>query len=120
MEGLGDLADPLDAADELIARAQVTWWVPASPDARGRAREEQVAGQQRSDRGYVRDQRGEGKDHLGGRLRLHRLAVQLALEPHVARAELVGRHNPRAERAKAWERLPEAELRRGTAALHVA
>src|SRR5947208_2364083 len=42
MEGLGDLADPLDAADELVARAQETWWVAPCADAGRRACDELV------------------------------------------------------------------------------
>src|SRR3954452_17584738 len=120
MEGLGDLADPLDAADELVVRAQITWWVPARPDAGRRAREEQIARQQRRDRGYVGDQLGDRKDHLGARLRLHRFAVQLALESYVACTEFVGRDDPGAERSEAGKRLAKAELRGGATPLHVA
>src|SRR3954451_261619 len=119
MEGLGDLADPLDAADELVARAQETGWVAARPDAGWSAREEQVPGEEWRDRRYVCDQLGDRKDHLGARLRLHRFTVQLAIESYVARTEFVGRDDPGAERAEAGERLAEAELRRGTAALYI-
>src|SRR3954454_2004986 len=119
MEGLGDLPDPLDAADELVARAQETWWVPARPDAGWSAREEQVPGEDWRDRGYVGDQLRDRKDHLGGRVGLHRFTVQLAIESYVARTEFVGRDDPGAERAEAGERLAEAELRRGTAALNI-
>ena len=84
---------------------------PGQTDARGGAREDQVAGEQRShaERRSISLPTGRIRSLVGGLL--HRLAVHRAADLEVVGVvQLVGGHDPRAGRAEAGVGLAQAEL----------
>jgi NADPH:quinone reductase len=110
-EGLAEVTDALNPAGQDLAGLEVAWRGPAHADARGRAGEDDIAGQQGQDGGQPSDEGGHRKDQLGRAAFLDLLAVDGAGQLEVVGVgELIRRDQPRAHGGEAWEGLGEAEL----------
>ena len=98
---------------EHVARLQEARRLPGGADARRRAGEDHVAGQQREDRRQLGDQRGTEKTMSRVRLFCITSPFDRAAEREVVGfGELVGRHEPRARSGRTRKGLAERELRR--------
>ena len=127
-DGFGDEAvleppDPVDLDGHDVAVAQQHLRLAAEADARGRARQDQVARLERRPLADRRDQVRDREDHQVGRRLLQRLAVDDRAQRQLARVrDLVGGDEPRADRRRAVPRLalhPLVRLRLVVAHRHV-
>ena len=86
-------------------------WRPGVADAARRAGGDHVARLERGPDRRVGDQLGDRVDHVLDRRVLELLTVHRRAQLGGGRVDLVGRHDPRAERARAVEVLARGELR---------
>ena len=110
-DGVGEGADPGDGHLDGVAGLQQDRWRPGVADAARRAGRDHVARLERGPDRRVGDQLGDRVDHVLDRRVLEHLPVHRRAQLGGGRIDLVGRHQPRAERARAVEVLARGELR---------
>src|SRR6266540_3231899 len=106
---VADGADAGDPALDRLAWLQEAGRLAGEADTSRRAGEDDVARQQRHDGRQLGYQAGDVEDQVAGAGVLHRLSVDGAAQRQVVGiVELVGRDQPRADRAVARVRLAQA------------